>query len=48
VLVVERQQLDDPVHREVRRRHRRLEDRVGLVEVLAVEAPVLEVVAQDP
>ena len=46
-LVVERQQLDEPVDRELRRRHRRLGDRVVEVDVLPLEALRREVVAED-
>ena len=47
-VLVEREQLDEPVHREVRRGHRRLGDRIRPVEVLPVGPAGLEVVAQQP
>ena len=47
-LVVQRQQLDEAVDRELVRRHGRLGDRIGPVDVLAVELAPLEVVAQQP
>jgi hypothetical protein len=47
-LVVQRQQLDEAVDRELVRGHGRLRDRIRPVNVLAVEHAVLQVVAQQP
>ena len=47
-LVVQRQQLDEAVDRELVRGHGRLGDRIRPVDVLPVERALLQVVAQQP